>query len=132
MTGAAARAPVPTWLATGAGCEAAIAARLGALAAPPSDAGSSVVILEGMPSGLSPLADLADTSPSVQVLRIAPGCLHCSGNLVLRVTLNRVLRHPPEQLYIGLASAEHLALLRDFLQAAPYAALLDLQADLAA
>ncbi|WP_374358761.1 GTPase [Pseudoduganella danionis] len=131
MSGAAARAPVPTWLATGAGRETAIAARLAA-ASPAGAAVSRVVILEGMPTGLSPLADLADTSPSVQVLRIAPGCLHCSGNLVLRVTLNRVLRHPPEQLYIGLASAEHLELFRDFLQAAPYAALLDLQAELAA
>ncbi|MYM38842.1 GTPase [Duganella qianjiadongensis] len=118
--------PVPTWLATGAQREAAIAARLAATGSPPVN---SVVILEGMPTGLSPLADLADTSPMLQVLRIAPGCLHCSGNLVLRVTLNRVLRHPPAQLFIGLASAEHLELLRDFLQAAPYAALLDLQAD---
>lgn len=129
MSGAAARAPVPTWLATGAQREAAIAARLVAAAASPVN---SVVILEGMPTGLSPLADLADTTSKLQVLRIAPGCLHCSGNLVLRVTLNRVLRHPPAQLFIGLASAEHLELLRDFLQAAPYAALLDLQADLSA
>lgn len=131
MSGAAARAPVATWLATGAQREAAIAARLAAVS-PAASAVSSVVILEGMPTGLSPLADLADTSSKLQVLRIAPGCLHCSGNLVLRVTLNRVLRHPPAQLFIGLASAEHLDLFRDFLQAAPYAALLDLQADLSA
>lgn len=121
-------AAVPTWLVTGAGREALIAARLAHDAAL-----STVVILEGLPSGQAPLADLAEVaahSAPLQVLRIAPGCLHCSGNLILRVNLNRVLRRPPERLYLGLASGEHLALLRDFLMAPPYATLLDLQADL--
>ena len=121
--------PVATWLATGAQREAAIAARLVAAVASPVN---SVVILEGMPTGLSPLADLADTTSKLQVLRIAPGCLHCSGNLVLRVTLNRVLRRPPARLYISLASAEHLEQLRSWLSEAPYGALLDLQDDIAA
>ncbi|MBY0557742.1 MAG: GTPase [Burkholderiaceae bacterium] len=119
---------MPTWLVTGTGREALIAARLaqdGQL--------NTVVILEGLPSGQAALADLAEVAAHpapLQVLRIAPGCLHCSGNLILRVTLNRVLRRPPQRLYLGLASAEHLALLRDFLSAPPYATLLDLQADL--
>lgn len=120
--------PLATWLVTGAGREALIAARLAQQAQ-----WSTVVILEGLPSGQAPLADLADAAQRLaplQVLRIAPGCLHCSGNLILRVTLNRVLRRPPERLYLGLASAEHLALLREFLTAPPYAGLLDLQADL--
>ena len=57
------------------------------------------------------LADLAEhTSPpaALQLLRIAPGCLCCSGNLVLRVTLNRLLRHPPARLFISLADATHI------------------------
>lgn len=127
------RAPVPTWLVTGprAGVrEAAIADRL-------QTGVSSVIILEGLSDGGSALAfDPADGPiplyPVPQVLRIAPGCLHCSGNLVLRVTLNRVLRRPPARLYISLASAEHLELLRSWLSEAPYGALLDLQQDIVA
>jgi hypothetical protein len=127
------RAPVSTWLVTGSRAgerEAAIAARL-------ETGVSCVAILEGLSDGGSALAfDGADGpipyDPAPQVLRIAPGCLHCSGNLILRVTLNRVLRHPPARLYISLASAEHLELLRSWLSEAPYGELLDLQSDIAA
>jgi hypothetical protein len=133
-TGAAQpRPPVPTWLVTGARAglrEAAIAAHL------PKE-GASTIILEGLSDGSSALSFdptdgpvAFDTVP--QVLRIAPGCLHCSGNLILRVTLNRVLRRPPAQLYISLASAEHLEQLRSWLSEAPYGALLKLQDDIAA
>lgn len=88
------------------------------------------VILEGLADGNSILADLAEQSPSsLQVLRIAPGCLCCSGNLVLRVTLNRLLRHPPARLFISLADATHIEQLRSWLSASPYDALLALQAD---
>jgi hypothetical protein len=139
--GRAVRAPVPTWLVTGARAgarEAAIAARLG----PDDGLGGgvqlpTVIILEGLSDGGSALAfDPADgpvgVAPVPKVLRIAPGCLHCSGNLVLRVTLNRVLRHPPARLYISLATAEHLELLRAWLSEPPYGDLLDLQSDIAA
>jgi hypothetical protein len=127
------RPPVPTWLVTGARAgarEAAIAAHL------PND-GASVIILEGLSDGGSALAfDPADGpfpyENVPQVLRIAPGCLHCSGNLILRVTLNRVLRRPPARLYISLASAEHLAQLRSWLSEAPYGDLLALQDTLVA
>ncbi|MEV4780772.1 GTPase [Burkholderia sp. LMU1-1-1.1] len=139
--GAAVRAPVPTWLVTGARAgarEAAIAARLAHDDGP--DGGMelpTVIILEGLSDGGSALAfDPADgplgVAPVPKVLRIAPGCLHCSGNLVLRVTLNRVLRHPPARLYISLATAEHLELLRAWLSEPPYGDLLDLQSDIAA
>lgn len=130
-TGAAPkRAPVSTWLVTGSRAterEAAIAARL-------ETGVSCVAILEGLADGGSALAfdDPIPYDPAPQVLRIAPGCLHCSGNLILRVTLNRVLRHPPARLYISLASAEHLELLRSWLSEAPYGELLDLQSDIAA
>ena len=84
---------------------------------------ASAVILEGLASGNSILADLAEqTLPpaSLQLLRIAPGCLCCSGNLVLRVTLNRLLRQPPAQLFISLADATHIEQLRSWLSASPY------------
>ncbi|MRW93981.1 GTPase [Duganella sp. FT80W] len=127
------RPPVPTWLVTGprpGAREAAIAAHL------PKE-GASVIILEGLSDGGSALSfDPTDgpfpydTTP--HVLRIAPGCLHCSGNLILRVTLNRVLRRPPARLYLSLASAEHLEQLRSWLSEAPYGDLLKLQDDIAA
>ncbi len=95
----------------------------------------AAVILEGLADGNAILADLAaQVSPSpsfpLQLLRIAPGCLCCSGNLVLRVTLNRLLRHPPAHLFISLADATHIEQLRTWLTASPYDALLALQADM--
>jgi hypothetical protein len=45
------------------------------------------VLLEGLPDGTT----IISPSPSVLIERIAPGCLCCTGNLVLRVTLNRLL-----------------------------------------
>lgn len=87
------------------------------------------VILEGIASGSSPL----DNLPShVLCARIAPGCLCCTGNLVLRVTLNRMLRQRPEQLFIGLADSAHLDQLRSWLEAEPYDQLLRLTPDLLA
>lgn len=92
---------------------------------------ATAVILEGLADGNSLLADLAEQSPPyLQLLRIAPGCLCCSGNLVLRVTLNRLLRHPPAHLFISLADATHIGQLRTWLTASPYDVLLALQADL--
>jgi hypothetical protein len=90
------------------------------------------VILEGIASGSSPLDNLP---AHVLCARIAPGCLCCAGNLVLRVTLNRMLRQRPgqrpEHLYIGVAGSEHLDQLRSWLQAEPYDQLLWLTPDLA-
>ena len=121
---------VPTWLVTGprAGVrEAAIAAHL----APDQ---SSVIILEGLSDGSSALVFEDGAGPVVPpvVHRIAPGCLHCSGNLILRVTLNRVLRQAPARLYISLATSTHLEQLRSWLSEPPYGELLSLQPDLSA
>ncbi|MGK5081332.1 GTPase [Janthinobacterium sp. HLX7-2] len=96
---------------------------------------STAVILEGFADGNSILANLAEQDSPVpafplQLLRIAPGCLCCSGNLVLRVTLNRLLRHPPAHLFISLADATHIEQLRTWLTASPYDVLLALQPDL--
>lgn len=127
---AAQRRPVLTTLVTGPGAvvrEAAIAAAL-------TPGIATAIILEGLSDGSAALAFEAGEPPhSVpQVHRIAPGCLCCSGNLVLRVTLNRLLRQPPAQLYISLATATHLEQLRLWLSEAPYGELLSLQTDIAA
>jgi len=119
------RSRLPATLVTGASAaarEAAIAAQLAELPTS-SDGAFSVVILEGLPSGSSPL----DASPSVRLVRLAAGCPCCAGNLVLRVTLNRLLRQQPERLFIGLASSEHLDQLRSWLQQPPYDQLLALE-----
>ena len=118
-------APVPATLVTGASVsvrEAGIAATLAGL---PSGQ-RCALILEGLPDGRSPLA----ASPALDLHRVAPACLCCTGNLVLRVTLNRVLRLRPDRLFIGVANAEHLDQLRSWLQQAPYDQLLVLTPDL--
>ncbi|MCS0582475.1 GTPase [Massilia pinisoli] len=112
VTGASARAR-----------EAAIAASLSDL----HQEGTQAIILEGLASGTSPLDDL----PAGQsVARIAPGCLCCTGNLVLRVTLNRLLRRRPSRIFIGVADSEHLDQLRSWLHSEPYDQLLRLTSDL--
>lgn len=89
----------------------------------------SALILEGLPDGSSRLDGFAQ-QPHIQLARIAPGCLCCTGNLTLRVTLNRMLRRPPARLYIGIANPTHLERLRAFLTEAPYDHLLQLTKDL--
>ena len=116
--------------ATPADREAAVAALLTTTADPytSSSASSSfiAVLLEGIPAGHGVLADSSD---AVLIQRIAPGCLCCTGNLVLRVTLNRLLRRRPERLLIGVATTEHLDQLRSWLQHPPYDQLLELTPD---
>lgn len=108
---------------------ATIAAREAAIAAALEPGVETALILEGLPDGASRLDALTQDS-GLNVIRIAPGCLCCTGNLTMRVTLNRLLRRPPARLYIALASTEHLENLRAFLQQAPYDKLLQLTKDL--
>ena len=115
VTGASARAR-----------EAAIAASLSDLH-DLHEGATQAIILEGLASGTSPLDDLPAGS---SVARIAPGCLCCTGNLVLRVTLNRLLRRRPSRIFIGVADSEHLDQLRSWLHSAPYDQLLRLTSDL--
>jgi G3E family GTPase len=105
--------------------EAAIAAHRSDM----HDEGAQAIILEGLASGVSPLDDLA---PDQSLARIAPGCLCCTGNLVLRVTLNRLLRRRPRRIFIGVAGSEHLDQLRSWLRSEPYDQLLWLTSDLKA
>jgi hypothetical protein len=90
---------------------------------------TTALILEGLPDGSGSLDVLAEL-PDIKLIRIAPGCLCCTGNLIMRVTLNRILRRPPERLYISLATATHLDQIRQFLTQKPYDALLTLGDDL--
>jgi hypothetical protein len=86
----------------------------------------TAAILEGLPDGRT----LLDPSDNLVLHRVAPACLCCTGNLVLRVTLNRILRSRPDRLLIGVASLDHLDQLRSWLQHPPYDQLLELTADL--
>lgn len=88
---------------------------------------STALILEGLPDGKPAAPQLHH---ELDIKRIAPGCFCCIGNLTLRVTLNRLLRKPPARLYISIADSTHLAQLRNFLCAPPYAALLEMTPDL--
>ena len=130
MISAAALPRVITSLVTGpsAGArERLIAAQLAAHASSAPAAPACVaVLLEGLPDGLGLIAP----STAVLIARIAPGCLCCTGNLVLRVTLNRLLRQRPGRLYIALALAAHLDQLRSWLLQPPYDQLLELTPDL--
>lgn len=107
--------------ATAAAREAAICALLAGIAEP----APAAILLEGLASGLDPF-DTLPARASVQIVRIAPGCLCCSGNLTLRVTLNRLLRSGPAHLYISLANSAHLAQIEAFLSTPAYASWLSL------
>ena len=86
----------------------------------------SAAILEGLADGRTVLSP----SDTLDLRRVAPACLCCTGNLVLRVTLNRILRLRPERLFVGVASVDHLDQLRSWLQQPPYDQLLELTPDL--
>jgi hypothetical protein len=98
--------------------EAAIAARL-------DPTHSSALILEGLASGTATLETVANAA-HFPLVRVAPACMCCIGNLTLRVHLNRILRKAPERIFISLASDEHIAQIRNFLSAPSYDALLTL------
>ena len=105
------------------------AAREAAIAAALRPGMSAFAILEGLPAG-KPDSPLQQALPSQQIVRIAPGCPCCTGSLTMRVTLNRVLRQAPRQLFIALADTSHLQQFRAFLRTDSYRSLLTLTADL--
>jgi len=86
-------------------------------------------IIEGLPSGAAPLNEMAPDA-SLEVVRVAPGCPCCTGNLTMRVTLNRVLRRSPARLYLSLSDATHREQVLMFLQAPQYLDLLAIGPDL--
>lgn len=88
----------------------------------------TAILLEGVPDGSDRFSRFLD-DPAWQLqalVRIAPGCLCCAGNLTMRVHLNRLLRGKPARLFIGVSAGTHLDTLTGFLSAAPYDALLAL------
>lgn len=87
-------------------------------------------IIEGVPSGgAAPLNEMPP-DVSLEVVRVAPGCPCCTGNLTMRVTLNRILRRSPARLYLSLSDASHREQVLLFLQAPQYLALLAIGPDL--
>ena len=131
MTPSTADGRVTTTLVTGASAHAreqAIAQLIEAQLTHLQQNPPPAVILEGLAPGTSPLDGL--DSSGVLIARIAPGCLCCTGNLVLRVTLNRLLRQRPGRLFLGVARSEHLDQLRSWLLSEPYDQLLRLTDDL--
>ncbi len=91
--------------------------------------GGSAAILEGLAGGNDALQELA-ASAVMKVIRVAPGCPCCTGNLTMRITLNRLLREKPALLFLSLADASHKAKVREFLQDAQYREHLELGPDL--
>jgi len=76
------------------------------------------VLLEGQAAAID--AEIP-AAPGRHVHVLAPGCLCCSGNLTLRVTLARVLRlEKPQYLIIAIADVRHEARMAAMLRAAPW------------
>lgn len=91
------------------------------------------IILEGLPDGHSELDILASHSqsnPFLTISRIAPGCMCCVSNMIMRVHLNRILRTKPVRLYISVANSAHIEQLRFFLRQTPYDGLISLTDDI--
>ena len=84
------------------------------------NAPSTAVILEGLAYG-NDAFEFSANRPNIHIIRIASGCLCCTGNLTLGVHLNRILRQRPAQLYISLADATHIERLEEFLKQPAYA-----------
>lgn len=100
-------------------------ARESAIAAALKRGRNNAAIVEGLASSDSPLDALA-TANEMRLFRVAAGCPCCSGNLTMRVTLNRALRRPPDHLYLSLANTAHKASVLKFLQEEQYSSLLEL------
>ncbi len=111
--------------ATAGAREAAIANAILANPQPALLAGQSeqgpghAILLEGLPDGSGQLETLC-AQYQLPLSRIAPGCLCCAGQVIMRVTVNRLLRQRPRHLYIGLATATHQDQLRAILHSSPY------------
>lgn len=118
--------PIPTTLVVGT----SVAQREAAIAGVLDERVRTTLILEGLPDGATPFPE--PLPPQWTVMRIAPGCICCSGNLTVRVTLNRALRQHPDRLFIGVANPAHLPQIRLFLSQEPYDKWLSLTKELAA
>ena len=102
-----------------------LAAREQAIASELPPGSTAVALLEGIATGHG-----LTSSDALTVIRIAPGCPCCTGSLTMRVTLNRLLRHPPDILFMGLTDAAHLTSVQSFLREEQYCGRLHLGAEL--
>lgn len=116
---------IATTLVFGASAEA----RERTIAAQLTPGSRAALILEGFPDGKK-IHDLHEKFPHVVIERIASGCVCCTGNIVMRVTLNRIIRKNPERLYLSIASHSHTKQIKNFLSSPPYDALLAIGKDL--
>ncbi|GAC1407655.1 MAG: hypothetical protein NVSMB6_05680 [Burkholderiaceae bacterium] len=80
------------------------------------------VLLEGGHGSEHPLANAVNW-PNVRVDTIAAGCPCCNAGMVMRVTVDRILRRRPTQMFISLAQFTQVQHLQKYLSATPYAAL---------
>jgi hypothetical protein len=108
-------APIALVLVAGSNYQAREAWIAAATAAIPSSE-KTAALLEGLPTG----SLLLQSHVQLIIERIAPGCLCCIGELVMRVTLNRLLRQNLKNLYIAINDAQHLTQLQQALSLPPY------------
>jgi G3E family GTPase len=106
-----------------------VAEREAAIAAMIDPAQVTVLILEGLPDDTANHGAFVNHL-NLQIHRIASGCPCCTGNLVMRVTLNRILRQHPPRLFISCAATGHHDQIRRFIRHAPYDGLLTVTEDL--
>lgn len=126
---AAAAAAAASATAADAAARAAGSARSAPGAADSNSIRTGAAILEGLAGGNDALQEL-EASAVMKVIRVAPGCPCCTGNLTMRITLNRVLRDKPALLFLSIANASHKARVRAFLQDAQYREHLELGPEL--
>ncbi|WP_338845512.1 GTPase [Massilia sp. W12] len=108
--------PIPLWLCAAADSAQLESRLLAFFTAAPSP---SALMIEGWPG---PQAHLLAELPHLQIVRLAPACLCCAGNLSMRVQLNRLLRsrQPLARLVLALSDPGHLPQLAAQLQEAQY------------
>ena len=99
--------------------EAAIASRL-------NPHHPAAVIIEGARAA-TPQLPLPGTPALASLINIVPDCPCCGTALILRVTLNRVMRQRAPVLFLSLDASTHASHVATLLQSAPYAALISLQ-----
>ena len=85
---------------------------------------STALLLEGLSDGVDRFVD--QTPAAISISRIAPGCLCCTGNLTMVVSLNRLLRLRPARLFISIATDTHRSKIEELLSAPPYDAWLSM------
>jgi len=90
------------------------------IARPTTPPASTAILLEGVHAGITDLQQIHPRA-DLHIVTVAPGCPCCGDGLVMRVSLDRLLRGRPARLIVSLADHVHLPHLQTFLCSAPYA-----------